>query len=147
MRILGIDPGGTVGLAWFDNPEDHYFCQGYDQVGMDDFPLWLEKHRPIPDLIVLENYRLWKHRAIQQSGSSLPAAQTIGMAKSYAKIRDIKIIEQSPQILQNAEKMSGLSMSGKSHSKTHWVAAYNHVWWYLVKNELAKVEIAEADRL
>lgn len=143
MKILGVDPGGTNGLAWFD---DEYHISGYNQVSLEDFPIFLQQHEPTPDLIVLENYRLWKHRAIQQAGSSLPAAQAIGMVKAYAKIRGIPIVEQSPQILQNAEKMSGMSMKGQSHNKTHWIAAYNHAYWYMVKNDLVKVYIPEEDR-
>ena len=143
MKILGVDPGGTNGLAWFDDAK----IEGYDQISLEDLPRWLHKHEPQPELIVMENYRLWKHRAIQQAGSSLPAAQAIGMVKAYASIRDIKIVEQSPQILQSAEKMSGMSMKGQSHSKTHWIAAYNHVYWYLVKNGITQVYIPEEDRL
>jgi hypothetical protein len=63
-----------------------------------------ERHTPVPDLIVLENFRLWKHRALQQAGSSLPAAQAIGMVKAYAKIRGIDLVEQSPQILEKCSE-------------------------------------------
>ena len=144
MKVLGVDPGGMNGLAWFN---DEYSIEGWDQISLDDLPRWLHRHEPQPDLIVLENYRLWKHRAIQQSGSSLPAAQAIGMVKSYASLRGIDIVEQSPQILQNAEKMSGLSMKGQAHSKTHWVAAANHVYWYLIKNGYREVYIPAEERL
>ncbi len=132
------------GLAWFG---DDYLFKGQDQISLENLPIWLERHEPVPDLIILENYRLWKHRAMQQAGSSLPAAQAIGMVKAYAKIRGIDLIEQSPQILQNAEKMSGISMKGQAHSKTHWIAAHNHVYWYLVQQGLVQVYIPEKDRL
>lgn len=143
-KILGVDPGGMNGLAWFG---DDYKFDNFAQISLEDLPIWLQKHEPQPDLIILENYRLWKHRAVQQAGSSLPAAQAIGMVKSYAKIRGIEIIEQSPQVLQNAEKMSGIKMKGLAHNKTHWIAAHNHVYWYLVQQGLVKVYIPEEDRL
>jgi hypothetical protein len=144
VKILGVDPGGTTGLAWFN---DDYKLDSYAQVSLEDLPIWFERHTPVPDLIVLENYRLWKHRALQQAGSSLPAAQAIGMVKAYGKIRGIPIVEQSPQILESAQKMSGYKMKGLAHSKTHWIAAANHVYWYMVKNDLVKVYIPEEDRL
>lgn len=143
MRLLAADPGGITGLAWFD---EKYQIEGYAQVGLEDLPKWLQRHEPVPDIIVLENFRLWKHRALQQAGSSLPAAQTIGMIKAYASLRDIPIVEQSPQILENAQKMSGWSMKGQAHSKTHWLAAANHGYWYLVKNNYVRVYIPEEDR-
>jgi hypothetical protein len=144
VLILGVDPGGTTGLAWFNKD---YKLEGWNQVSLEDLPLFLERHAPVPDLIVLENFRLWKHRALQQAGSSLPAAQAIGMVKAYGKIRGIPIVEQSPQILESAQKMSGYKMKGLAHSKTHWIAAANHVYWYMVKNDLVKVYIPEEDRL
>lgn len=139
MRLLGIDPGGVNGLAWFD---EEYNLSGFTQVTLNELPHWLEEHEPKPTLIVLENYKLWKHRALQQAGSSMPAAQAIGMVKSYATRNNIELIEQSPQILENAQKMSQVKMPS-DHSQSHWVAAYLHGFWYLVKNEYTQVDMEE----
>lgn len=139
MRLLGVDPGGTNGLAWFNL---EYQLEGFTQVKLDDLPDWLEEHTPKPDLIIIENYRLWKHRAIQQAGSSLPAAQAIGMVKSYATRNKIKIEEQSPQILQNAQKMSQMKMPG-DHTNSHWVSAYLHGYWWLVKHNYRQVDMED----
>lgn len=142
MKILGVDPGGMNGLAWF---KDDYQLEGFNQISLNDFPIWLDQHQPVPDLVVLENYRLWKHKALQQSGSDMPASQAIGMVKAYCKVRGIKLVEQSPQILEAAQKMSQMKMPS-DHSQSHWVSAYNHVFWYMVKQGYRQVEMAEEDK-
>lgn len=140
-HILAIDPGGMNGVAWFEDA----VWTGSDQIKLADLPKWLHKYEPRPDLIVYENFKLWKHRAIQQSGSDLPAAQAIGMIKSYASIYGIPLVDQSPQILKPAEMASQMKMPS-DHSQSHWVSAYLHGYWYLVNKGLMKVYIAKADR-
>lgn len=139
MRVLAVDPGGTNGLAWFD---ENYQFVGMAQVKLDELPIWLDKHEPKPDVIVLENYRLWKHKALQQAGSTMPASQGIGMVKSYATINGIKVVEQSPQILDGAQKQTQMFMP-KDHSQSHWVSAYNHGMWYLIGQGHRKVEMGD----
>jgi hypothetical protein len=73
----------------------------------------------------------------------MPAAQAIGMVKSYATRNGIELIEQSPQILENAQKMSQVKMPS-DHNQSHWVAAYLHGFWYLVKQGHTKVNMEEA---
>lgn len=143
MRLLAIDPGGSNGMAWWDGPDNEF--RGFDQCKLDKLPEWLESFYPKPDLILYENFKLWKHRALQQSGSDLPAAQAIGVIKSYAVRNKIKLVDQSPQILVSAQKMSQMKMPS-DHSQSHWVSAYNHGFWLLVKHYGKKVIMAEADK-
>ena len=140
MRVLAIDPGGTNGMCWWDGDDFHMVA--YDHVSLHDLPLWLHSFSPRPEVIVYENFKLWKHRALQQAGSDLPAAQAIGMIKSYASIYKIKTVDQSPQILTSAQKMSQMKLP-TDHSQSHWVSAYNHGFWWLVKNGHRKVEMPE----
>ena len=142
MRLLGIDPGGMNGLAWYD---ESYQLEGFTQVKLADLPSWLEALDPKPTVIVYENFKLWKHRALQQSGSDLPAAQAIGIIKSYASRHGIELVNQSPQILGSAEKMCQMKMPA-DHSQSHWVSAHLHAQWYLVKNGYIQVEMQECDK-
>lgn len=144
MEILAIDPGGMNGLAWFSSA-DNYQLTGFDQVSLNDFPLWLDAHEPIPDVVVFENYRLWKHKAMQQSGSTMPASQAIGMIKAYCTVRGIRMVEQSPQDLAVAQKMSQFPMP-KDHSKSHWVSAYNHAFFWMVKQGYRQIEMDDEDK-
>ena len=140
MRLLAIDPGGMNGVCWWDNATILPTMTGFDQIKLADLPVWLNEFTPPPDMIVYENFKLLKHRALQQSGSDLPAAQAIGMIKSYASIHEITTVDQSPQILGSASKMSQMKMPS-DHSQSHWVSAYLHGYWWLVKNGHKQVEM------
>ena len=137
MRLLAIDPGGMNGVCWWDDAQ----MIEADQVKLKDLPIWLNEFMPKPDIIVYENFKLWKHRALQQSGSDLPAAQAIGMIKSYAMIHNINTVDQSPQILTSSSKMAQMKMPS-DHSESHWVSAYLHGYWWLVKHGHKKVDMS-----
>ena len=139
MIMLAIDPGGVNGIYWWD---DEYKDAGFAQVKLKDLPEWLEAHLPIPDLIVFENYRLWKHKALQQSGSDMPAAQAVGIIKSYTIRNNIDLLEQSPQILKQAELMTQVKMPS-DHTQSHWVSAYLHGMYYLMKNGHRVVDLGD----
>lgn len=140
MKLLAIDPGGMNGVAWWD--EDNYQLAGFNQVKIDDFTIWLENHVPKPDVIVIEDFRLRKGKALQQSGSNMPASQVIGMVDSYCKRNGIKMVKQPAYILATAVQMSQMPLP-KDHSKSHWVSAYNHGFWYLVQNGYRKVDLGD----
>lgn len=140
--ILGVDPGGTNGLAWF---KEDYQLDGFAHVKLDDLPAWLGAHEPKPTIIVMENYTLWKNKAMVQSGSNMPASQGIGMVKTYAQMIGAKVVMQPHTILQTAVKMSQMPMP-KDHAKSHWISAYNHAFWYMVKEGYRQVEMDEEDK-
>jgi hypothetical protein len=141
--ILALDPGLTNGLAWF---REDYQLAGFDQVKLDKLPEWLATHKPVPTLIIYEDYILWKHKAQVQAGSDMPASQAVGMIKSYAAMHGgIPLVKQNSNILQTAVLMSQMPMP-KDHSKSHWVSAYNHAFWYMVQHGLRQVEMEEGDK-
>lgn len=142
MRVMAIDPGGTNGIAWFD---DNYQLESFAHVKLANLPEWLSLHKPKPDIVIVENFRLWKHMALRQAGSHMPASQGIGIIKSYCFYNGIQLVEQSPQILQTAVLMSQMPLP-KDHSKSHWVSAYNHAFWWLVQNGYREVEMEETDK-
>ena len=139
MRVLAVDPGGMNGLAWFKENGD---LDGFNQVKLDDFAVWLENHEPKPDVVVVEDYRLRKGKALQQSGSNMPASQAIGIVDSYCKRNHIQMVKQPAYILATAVKMTQMPLP-KDHSQSHWVAAYNHGFWYLVKQGIRRVDMGD----
>ena len=58
----------------------------------------IEKHNP--DVIVCESYRLFGHKAKEQSGSSLETAQLIGYLQMVAYKENIPFVLQDPSIKQ-----------------------------------------------
>lgn len=133
-RVLAIDPGKATGWAIFENclPRDYGTCRG-----MEEFQDWLVELKPKPDVIVVENFKLFKWKAMQQSGSDMPASQVLGMVKMYAKSNNIPVVEQSSQILPIAQIWSKMKMPS-NHDNSHHISAYNHAVYYLVSNNWMK---------
>jgi hypothetical protein len=81
MRLLAIDPGGTTGLCLIQ------LDRGWDQfelIESVEFP-WLERfhmydyiRRVGADIHVIEEFRLYRHEAMNQVGSDFPSCQVIG---------------------------------------------------------------------
>lgn len=133
--ILGIDPGKSTGWVVFENGVIK--AQGIDR-SVDAFIDTLDTidiTYGVPDLVVMEKFVLFKHKALQQSGSELEASQIIGMVKRQAKKWGAKLVIQHSNILPVAQIWSKLPMPS-NHRNSHWISAYNHVVYYLVKNQM-----------
>lgn len=107
MKILTFDPSGnftegkgTTGWSLFVDKElsefgelrasDHsnklYYFESHE---------WLIKEHK-PDIIVIESYKLFGHKAKQQSGSSLETPQLIGFIEMVAFKNKIDLFFQDP---------------------------------------------------
>lgn len=133
--LLAIDPGVMIGWAFFDDKGE---VRALGQVHLNDFAIWLED-QPQPDLIVVEDFRLFKHKALQQSGSRLETSKCIGMIESYCVRYKVKIVLQSSNILPIAEKWTGQKRPSK-HEVGHKICAYLHGSYYLIKEGHREVE-------
>lgn len=140
--ILAIDPGKDNGYAlWEDDGELVTFGQlTIDE--MDDFLLSFD--RPVSAVIV-EDYRLFKKRAIQQSGSNMPASQVIGKAEMFAAMKGAKFIKQRADVLPIAQKLSQKKLP-TDHSISHQFSAYNHGFYWMVQQGIVKPAIATEGR-
>lgn len=107
MRVLCLDPSGnykegegTTGWALFMNGELQFF----GKVEAKNFPsqeaYWAAVSEAIskifPDVVVCESYRLFEHKAKQQSWSELETPQLIGHLRMVCWYRNIKFIFQDP---------------------------------------------------
>jgi len=135
-HYLAIDPGHTSGWATFNNEGG---VTGAGQIkGMPEMHAFLSKLTPPPKVVIIENFRLFAHKAAQQSGSSLETVQVIGLIKSMCYGWQAEVVEQAPSIKPIAEKWSGIKPKG-SHDKSHKVDAYNHGIYYLVQNKIVDI--------
>lgn len=134
-RLLAIDPGIHNGWAIFKNGiiEDLGTIDG-----IHEFDEWLHKQENI-DLVVLEDFVLFRHKAQVQIGSKFEVTQVIGMVKSWARRNKIPVVMQKSDVLPIAGTWSKMPMP-KDHSKSHHVAAYNHGFYYLVNNNMRAPE-------
>lgn len=134
-RLLAIDPGIDNGWAIFENG----VVKDLGSVnGVEAFDEWLHevpnKFGPV-DVVVVEDFRLFRHKAQQQIGSKFEAVQVIGMVQSWARRNKATLVKQGSAILSIAPKWSKMPMP-RNHAKSHHVSAYNHAFYYLVNNDM-----------
>lgn len=134
-RLLAIDPGIANGWAIFENGVVKDLGS---VIGVEKFDEWLHE---VPnrygkvDIVIIEDFRLFRHKAQQQIGSRFEAVQVIGLVQSWARRNEATLVKQGSDILAIAPKWSKMPMP-KDHSKSHSVSAYNHAFYYLVKNDM-----------
>lgn len=134
--LMAIDPGKYTGWAIINNGFDTSFgiCNG-----LEEFANWLEE-QPIPDVIVYEGYKLFKNKALKQSGSQMDAPQAIGILKSYALRKKVPAHVQFSDILPIAQLWSKMPLP-KNHDISHGISAYNHGFYWLVKNKMVQIKV------
>jgi len=138
--LLALDPGRTTGWAIFDSQGK---IVDYGQVGMTEVNDLDEKIEPNNiSHIVYEDFKLFAHKARKQIGSRFEASQVIGKAEGWAHKYKLDIVKQPASIKSIAEKWSQVHPTG-SHAQSHWVDAYNHGYYYLVKRGLRKSRLEE----
>lgn len=138
-RLLAIDPGKATGWAIFENGVVKTMGAEHS---VEAFDKWLhdvpEKFGKI-DVVVMEDFRLFRHKAQQQIGSRFEASQVIGLVTSWARRHGAELVMQKADILAIAPKWSKMPMP-KDHSKSHSVSAYNHAFYYLITNDMRMPE-------
>jgi hypothetical protein len=141
LGLLAIDPGNTTGYAYFDSKG---VINEWDQIpggveGMVGF--MMDWHKPL-DTLVVEDYRV---RGDVQGlkanvGGQLETVQVIGALKAWAFNTKWEFILQAPQLKRMGEKYSNLRPTGAHNNNSHKVDAYNHGYYWLVKNKLIAPE-------
>lgn len=137
--IVAIDPGVANGYAEFE--DDGTFVNMGQLVIDDMLEFFMNYDKPV-STVVIEDYILFRKRAKQQAGSNLPASQVIGAAKMFAKMKGAKFVKQEAGILPIAQKWSQIKMP-KDHNESHQISAYNHGYYYLVRNGIRQPQLAE----
>lgn len=143
VDYLGIDPGGTTGMSMVT-------VDTAKRQIIKDLPLQLKEDAFIDYLdmlvdskkemtVVMETFTLFSSKAVKQSGSTMPASQVEGMIRAAVRRSKgrLKLVEQSSKDNPMRAKHSGRTIP-KDHRKSHCIVAYNHVFDYLLKNNLIK---------
>ena len=110
MRVLALDPSGnhgekegngTTGWSLFENGIIHNFGHVEAKIHVSAEGYWtsvlelLDEHTP--NLIVCESYKLFGHKAKQQSGSTLDTPQLIGALRVRCYNDNLPIVFQDPK--------------------------------------------------
>lgn len=131
---LAADPGTHTGWAVWD--KDGGFIRMGTTHGDNELRELLNTFSTIK-IVIIEDFRLWKHKARDQAGSRMPAPKAIAILETYANIWKAKTILQPSNIKGNAENLTGVRTvdeNGKKLPKdqTHVIDAYNHGEYYLI---------------
>jgi hypothetical protein len=107
-KVLCFDPSGnfeegsgTTGWASFEDGELKWF-KDISAKEFNSLEEYFDAHRKLivaiaPDEIVIEDYKLFGHKAKEQSWSALETPQLIGFLRMICYTQDIKLIFQSPK--------------------------------------------------
>ena len=132
---LSFDPGKTTGWAMFTPEGDGIsFGQLTIEELIDKCREW--EHAKII-AVIYEDFIIFKHKAQKQAGSRVEAAQAIGIIKGLAQHTGAELIRQGSDIKPMAQKWTQLKPVGR-HADNHWVDAFNHGAFYLIKQGIRK---------
>lgn len=133
MKVIPwFDPGLTVGWCLFDEKGEEL---AMGQATLKELPLLLDTDERFSDPVWVgyEEYKIFKKKAYAHVGSSVPAAQAIGVITSYASRKGVETHSQPSSILKMAELLTGVEMPG-DHDISHQFAAFLHgAYWFINK--------------
>ena len=137
---MSFDPGTATGWATFDEEGQVIskgICRGHEE--LMEFLMSIPDNE-LPKVVIYEDYTLFQSKAMQQSGSDMPASQAIGIIKMFGKRCRAEMIKQAANILGIAQKLAGVSLP-KNHDHSHDISAYVHGVYYLIKNNIREVTV------
>lgn len=146
-HVFAFDPGDMSGWCYFKDGTPESFGQ-FAKADTTDLLRQIAYDPKLKDLgkgeviFVIEDFRLFGHKARQQTGSQMVAAQVIGALRMAASLLNAEVVMQPASILPIAERMAQTKMPSK-HSESHQVSAYLHGYYWLVKNEHILTKLQE----
>lgn len=151
--LISIDPGKNVGVATFDlaTGEDHkktvYTLNFFPTFlhGVYDFATKNDKEI----VFLYEDFNLRQDKALNQTGSDMPASQAIGMVKQvHTMLKDRSRLETcKPSELRTALKWAGyddLANKPRTYHCPDDIAAYAHGVMWLIRQDIRKHPIFES---
>jgi hypothetical protein len=143
MKTIGFDPGGTTGVAIFDDDTDGFSWERDQVVGEDHHEtLWNYLLKEMPDVIVCERFQIRNNVA-----ASTTALEYIGVIKCFAQLSNTTLIMQTPSQAKgfwNDAKLRRCQLYLPSSG--HAMDATRHVLYYLMQVGQIPREYLEAQR-
>jgi len=145
MKIVGIDPGETTGLVYYNDVE----VPNWDFVQLGPLEhheeLWYTLYVIQPHIIVCEKF---DHRA--NMAAKLMPLEYIGIVKLWSVLNwqnsSTELVMQSPSQAKGFwtnEKLKAVSL-WKGNGLKHSMDATRHVLYYMMTNQLLPQEFLEA---
>ena len=145
MFVLSFDPGNTTGWAYQNQDSllefGNLYSTSTDKKSINnDFvkllSTWDLDEKPV-DHVVIEDYVILNNKAMSHSGSRVIAIQVIGFIKAWCMMKDIPFTMYKANMKPIQKKLTQIDIKG-SHAETHFVDAWIHGRYWLIKNGYAK---------
>lgn len=143
-KYMAFDPGLRTGIAGWNEfgviTLIHKTVHGDE--ALDAFLDTLDADPP--DIFIIEEYRVYGSNLGANVGSKVHTAQVIGSLKSWARRRNVIVVEQRADIKGTAAKWSG-TVIPRGHMPD-WMAAFLHGYYYLHNIGVIKPRVLERKR-
>ena len=130
MKVAALDPGKHCGFAFMELGDKLHQCG----LVMDDYHYVSELLDMIdrfnPNVLVIEDFRLSPHKAMQQSWDKMETPRIIGILDYWAWQRGLPVIFQQPSTKQ-AFPDARLKKMGLYQSNIHTRDAIRHGLYFL----------------
>lgn len=138
-HIFAVDPGKTTGYVIItDTPGNEILAWGHlSPEGVADFLEHYPMNVEMLNAIVYEDFKLFRGKAMAQTGSRFEASQVIGMLLSFSRRHDIKLIRQSTDNRDRGYAWAQVPKTS-NHSKSHRLDALAHACYYLIQKKEMK---------
>jgi hypothetical protein len=138
VKYVAFDPGETTGVAVFDEFGDVIrYWQIYTLGALLEF---LETVDQCSDFIV-EDFKIFGHKAKSQIGSRGPAQQAIGVIQAHCQKHPKKNIWLQPASVKSiAAKWTQVKVP-TNHANSHQVDAYLHGSYFLIRRGIKKTAL------
>jgi hypothetical protein len=141
MYLVSFDPGETTGVAEFNEEGD---LRKAGQFRFKELVDYCENLSNV-EYIVCEDFRIRRSKATKFVGNRMETIQAIGVIRAAAQRLEAEFILQDSSILPIAQKWTQVPLP-KDHSASHWISAFNHGAYWLIRRGERKVAL-EHDRL
>lgn len=140
---LAIDPGRHIGVATFTDTGDIIMKRTLDNtqflqlLSLLDGQLRTQENMQL--VIIAEDFKLRKDKALEQTGSEMPAPKVIGMLELFHALHPnkTKLHMQDPKYLSTGLKWAGNGhMVRKGYHPPDDCAAEAHGVYYLVQTQI-----------
>lgn len=125
-RVMGFDPGNSTGICIAGKGDLLTYLIKNNLKAIHDC---MQKVKP--DIVVIEDFRLYANKAREQIGSDFYTVRVIGAIELTAKLMDVPYVKQGASI-KNFTRLEGCPSPACIHEQD----AYRHVWYYAKKKGL-----------
>lgn len=145
--FISIDPGKNVGVATFnddgtDRKKMILDITKFRSLFLRSIHTLVATHPEIKVTWIMEDYRLRRDKALDQTGSDMPAPRCIGAVEMMHDLigeQQSTLVFQRPGILYTALKWAGYKQFAKRNvHPPDDIAAYSHGVFYLIDNDYRK---------